>query len=48
MVMDDYIKKGYAKKLSKEEAANTSDITWYLPHDGVVNPNKPKVKKSRL
>lgn len=44
MVMDDYIKKGYAKKLSKEEAASTSDITWYLPHHGVVNPNKPKVR----
>ena len=44
MVMNDYIKKGYAKKLSEDEAKCTSDITWYLPHHGVVNPNKPKVR----
>ena len=40
-VMDDYIKKGYAVKLSKEEAANVNDKTWYLPHHPVSNPNKP-------
>lgn len=43
-VIDDYLDKGYAKKLSEEEAKNTSDITWYLPHHGVVNPNKSKIR----
>ena len=27
--------------LSKEEAATVSDITWYIPHHLVTNPNKP-------
>ena len=43
-VMNDYIVKGYAVKLSKEEAARTSSHTWYLPHHGVINPNKSKVR----
>ena len=43
-VMDDYIEKGYAVKLSEKEAASSSDYTWYLPHHGVVNPNKSKVE----
>ena len=43
-VMDDYIEKGYAVKLSEKEAASSSDHTWYLPHHGVVNPNKSKVE----
>ena len=43
-VMNDYIEKGYAVKLSEKEAASTSDHTWYLPHHGVVNPNKSKVR----
>ena len=42
-VMNDYIEKGYAVKLSEKEAAFTSDHTWYLPHHGVVNPSKSKV-----
>ena len=36
--------RGYAVKLSEEEAARTSNRTWYLPHHGLVNSNKPKVK----
>lgn len=44
IVMNDYIKKGYARKLSSDESNEKSDITWYLPHHGVVNPNKPKVR----
>ena len=40
-VMDDYLAKGYARKLSAEEASARSDITWYLPHHPVLNPNKP-------
>ena len=43
-VMNDYIDKGYAVKLSEEEAAGTSSHTWYLPHHGVINPNKSKVR----
>lgn len=43
-VMNDYIAKGYAVKLSAEEATHTSKCTWYLPHHGVINPNKPKVR----
>ena len=36
-----YIKKGYAKKLSKEQACKVSEKTWYLPHYPVFNKNKP-------
>ncbi|XP_022782764.1 uncharacterized protein LOC111323635 [Stylophora pistillata] len=42
--MDDYIAKGYAVKLSKDESASTSERTWYLSHHGVVNPKKAKVR----
>ena len=37
----DYIAKGYARRLSDEEAAVVSDKTWTIPHHPVVNPNKP-------
>ena len=40
-VMDGYIAKGHARKLSPEEAAKTGPRTWYLPHFSVTNPNKP-------
>lgn len=33
--------KGYIRKLSKEEIDVSNPKTWYLPHFGVVNPNKP-------
>lgn len=39
--MNDYIKKGYLKKLTKEEVLQSHDRMWYLPHFGVTNPNKP-------
>ena len=42
--MNDYVVKGYAVKLSKEEASTTSYHTWYLPHHGVTNPNKAIVR----
>ena len=42
--MNDYIDKGYAVKLSEEEAARTSSHTWYLPHHGVINRKKSKVR----
>lgn len=39
--IDEYVEKGYAVKLSNEEAKVENSCTWYLPHFGVVNPNKP-------
>jgi len=41
-VIDDYVIKGYARKLTPEEAAKNSNITWYLPHHPVFNVNKPQ------
>ena len=42
--MNNYIDKGYAVKLSEEEAVRTSIRTWYLSHHGVINPKKSKVR----
>ena len=39
--INSYIQKGYAKKLTENEKQQTSQRTWYLPHHGVKNPNKP-------
>ncbi|XP_064625967.1 uncharacterized protein LOC135486798 [Lineus longissimus] len=39
--MEGYISKGHAVKLTKEEKAKSSERTWYIPHHGVTNPNKP-------
>ena len=38
---NDYITSGQAKLLSPEEKNNTSSITNYIPHHGVLNINKP-------
>ena len=38
--VNSYIESGYARKLSKKEADSTSNITNYIPHHSVVNPNK--------
>ena len=40
-VIDNCVKKGYARRLTEEESARVSDATWYLPHHPVCNPNKP-------
>ncbi|KAK3729296.1 hypothetical protein QZH41_002214 [Actinostola sp. cb2023] len=40
-VMQDYIDRGYARKLSDDERKTTSQKTNYLPYHGVTNPNKP-------
>lgn len=40
-VMKEYVAKGYARKLTPEEAAVTGPRTWYLPHFPVLNPSKP-------
>ena len=39
--VNDYLKKGYARNLSPDEATNTSGLTWYLRHFGVYKVNKP-------
>lgn len=46
-VINGYIAKGYVRKVPPEEINTTSDKKWYLPHFGVINPNKEK-KKLRL
>ena len=39
--MEDYIAKGYARKLSDEEASKSRPRNWYLPHFTVTSSNKP-------
>ena len=38
--MNNLISRGYARKLTEEEAARRSRRTWYLPHHGVFHPQK--------
>ena len=40
-VINSYISKGHAKKLTPEESKEVTSKTWYLPHHAVLNPNKP-------
>ncbi|XP_058811204.1 uncharacterized protein LOC131676095 [Topomyia yanbarensis] len=44
--IDDYLSKGYIRKLTKEELSDQRPRTWYLPVFPVSNPNKPE--KTRL
>ena len=37
-IIDDYVEKGYARKLTPEETKVRSNKTWYLPHHPVLNP----------
>ena len=39
-VINEYMDKGYARKLSPEEAARKRRITWYIPHHPVFKVNK--------
>ena len=39
--IDEYVKNGYAKKLTPEEMVKRMSKAWYLPHHGVVNINRP-------
>lgn len=39
--VDDYIAKGYARRMSESEALVRTPKTWYLPHHAVFNVNKP-------
>ena len=40
-IIHDYLKSGFARKLSSHEIKSNSERVWYLPHHGVVNPQKP-------
>ncbi|XP_058128499.1 uncharacterized protein LOC131292779 [Anopheles ziemanni] len=40
-IIDDYIKKGYVRKLSESEKKVSHPRKWYLPIFPVTNPNKP-------
>ena len=40
-VINDYVAKGHAQKMTEEEVEATTPKTWYLPHHAVLNPNKP-------
>lgn len=37
-IIQSYIDKGFARKLSDEKSSKTSDKTFYLPHFGVKIP----------
>ena len=39
--MDDYLEKGYTRRLSPDEVLASGPKKWYLPHFLVLNPNKP-------
>lgn len=39
--MQGLIDKDYMRRVSRSEETETSPNTWYLPHHGVTNPNKP-------
>jgi hypothetical protein len=41
-VLNGYIAKGHARKLTNAEIKNVTDKTWYLPHHSVLNPKKPE------
>ncbi|UYV84339.1 hypothetical protein LAZ67_X001892 [Cordylochernes scorpioides] len=38
---DEYLEKGYIRKLDSIEVTKGSERTWYISHFGVTNPNKP-------
>ena len=40
-IIKDYVDKGYARKLTPEEASAPTPKPWFLPHHPVRNPNKP-------
>ena len=39
--IEEYLAKGYIRKIEESESAVTSGETFYIPHFGVINPNKP-------
>ena len=41
-IVEGYIEKSYVRKVPEDELGRQHGRKWYLPHFGVVNPNKPK------
>lgn len=39
--MTDYIEKGHAERIPKEELEENDRPVWYLPHHPVTHPLKP-------
>ena len=39
-VMDDFLKKGYSRKVPESLRNQLQQPLWYLPHHPVLNPNK--------
>ena len=39
--IEEFLSKGYARKLTKAEISNNNNRIRYLPHHPVMNPNKP-------
>jgi transposase InsO family protein len=39
--MEMLISRGYARKLNEQEVNTRGPRTWYLPHHGVIHPQKP-------
>ena len=39
--INDYLSKGYAKKIPDNELDTSDGSVWYLPHHPVINPQKP-------
>ncbi|XP_075157632.1 uncharacterized protein LOC142230899 [Haematobia irritans] len=42
--INDYVQKGYARKLTEFEVKSLSPKTFYLPHFGVTTRNKPGIR----
>ena len=40
--MNDYLEKGYAEKIPKEQLQPVDTSIWYLPHHPVTHPAKPE------
>ena len=40
-IIDGYVAKGYARKLTPDESVIPTKKQWFLPHHAVLNPNKP-------
>lgn len=39
--MVDLLKKGYARRVLKDQLNKSNEATWYLPHHPVFHPQKP-------
>ena len=40
-IIDSYVAKGYARKLTPDESAIPTKKQWFLPYHAGLNPNKP-------